>query len=378
MQLPPLQRKEHDMNKTSKVLIIAEAGDNHNGSVNMAMQLIDVAAESGADVVKFQTFHSEQVISRFAAKAEYQANVTDSGESQLEMVKKLELNAQEHLQLVDHCRKRGITFLSTPFDLDSVTLLVEDLKVDQLKVPSGEITSGPLLLKMAQTGKPIILSTGMATLGEIEQALGVLAFGYLQWEEKPGQTMFQKAYCSKEGQQILKQNVQLLHCTTEYPAPFSDVNLRAMDTLRHAFGLPVGLSDHTLGIVVPIAAVAMGACIIEKHFTLDKGLPGPDHQASLEPEELKAMVQGIRQAEQALGESRKIPAASEIKNKQVSRKSLVANCTIKAGEKFTKENLNFKRPGGGISPMEYWNVLGSEAHRDYQEDEELQTNAGQF
>lgn len=363
------------MNNRFKTLIIAEAGDNHNGSVQMAKQLINVAVEAGADIVKFQTFNTEQVISQFAPKAEYQTKVTDIAESQLEMVKKLELNADEHLQLVAHCKEKGIAFLSTPFDVDSITLLVKQLHVPQLKIPSGEITSGPLLLKAAQTGKPIILSTGMATLSEIEQALGVLAFGYLNWQE-PSQDLFQQAYCSAEGQSVLQEKVQLLHCTTEYPAPFHDINLCAMQTLRQAFGLPVGLSDHTQGIAVPLAAVALGASIIEKHFTLDKNLPGPDHQASLDPEELKAMVQGIRQVEQAMGHSIKIPAYSELKNKPIARKSLVACSMIKAGEQLTEQNITFKRPGTGISPMEYWSMLGQKATRDYQEDEEIVKNAG--
>lgn len=365
------------MNKKYKTLVIAEAGDNHNGSVQMAMQLIDVAMEAGADIVKFQTFNSEQVISRFAPKAEYQTRVTDVAESQLEMVKKLELNEDEHLQLVEHCNKKGITFLSTPFDIDSITLLVDKLHVPQLKIPSGEITSGPLLLKAAQTGKQIILSTGMATLSEVELALGVLAFGYLNWQAQPSLHLFQQAYCSEEGQRVLKGKVQLLHCTTEYPAPFNDVNLHVMETLRQAFGLPVGFSDHTQGIAIPLAAVAMGACIIEKHFTLDKNLPGPDHQASLDPEELKTMIQGIRQVEQAMGQSIKIPAHSEVKNKPIARKSLVARYAIKTGELFTEQNLTFKRPGTGISPMEYWSILGQLATRDYMEDEEIIKNAGQ-
>ena len=359
------------MNKTSKVLIIAEAGDNHNGSVKMAKKLIDVAVEAGADIVKFQTFRSEEVISRFAPQAEYQVQNTGIIESQLDMVKKLELTAEEHVELVDYCKEKGIKFLSTPFDLPSIQLLVEELKIDMLKLPSGEITSGPLLLKAAQTGKPIILSTGMSTLAEIENALSVLAFGYLGWEENPSEEIFQQAYSSADGQRILKEKVRLLHCTTEYPAPFEDVNLQVMNTLRQAFGLPVGFSDHTQGIAVPIAAVGMGACIIEKHFTLDKNLPGPDHKASLEPDELKAMVQGIRQVEKAMGNAIKIPAMSEMKNKPIARKSLVARCNIKQGETFTAENLTFKRPGNGISPMKYWGKIGTVANCNYQEDENI-------
>jgi N-acetylneuraminate synthase len=352
-----------------RTLIIAEAGDNHNGSVKMAKKLIDVAVEAGADIVKFQTFCSEEVISRFAPKAEYQTVTTDSDESQLDMVKKLELNADEHKLLVEYCKEKNIEFLSTPFDIPSVKLLVDELHVKMLKIPSGEITSGPLLLKAAQTDKKIILSTGMSTLTEVEQALGVLAFGYLHLHQKPSKELFQQAYCSVAGQSILKEKVQLLHCTTEYPAPYVDVNLAVMDTLRQAFGLPVGLSDHTQGIAVPIAAVSLGACIVEKHFTLDKNLPGPDHKASLEPQELKAMVQAIRQVEQAIGQARKIPAASEMKNKPIARKSLVARYAICKGEILTEDNITFKRPGTGTSPMEFWGIIGKTAQRSYQDDE---------
>jgi len=352
-----------------KTFIIAEAGVNHNGSMEMARRLIETAAEAGADAVKFQTFKSEKVISKFAEKASYQKNTTDAAESQLEMVKKLELGVDEHFALKSHCEACGILFLSTPFDLDSVDLLVEQMKVPQLKIPSGEITNAPLLLKIAQTGLPVIVSTGMATLGEIEQALGVLAFGYLGTGDSPSRRHFQEAFLSAEGQAALKCHVSLLHCTTEYPAPFEDVNLRAMDTLYQAFGLPVGLSDHTEGIAVPVAAVARGARIIEKHFTLNKGLPGPDHKASLNPEELKQMVAAIRQVEQAMGQARKIPAPSELKNKDIARKSLVAAKAIDAGERFTEENLTTKRPGNGISPLHYWDLLGKKADRAYREDE---------
>ena len=352
-----------------RTLIVAEAGDNHNGSIKMAKELIDAAVEAEADIVKFQTFRSEEVISRFAPKAEYQTITTDSSESQLDMVKKLELSNDEHKQLVQYCRQKGIKFLSTPFDIPSIQFLVDELHVEMLKIPSGEITSGPLLLKAAQTNKKIILSTGMSTLAEVEQALGVLAFGYMHLQEKPAREIFQQAYCSSLGQAILKEKVQLLHCTTEYPAPSVDVNLAVMDTLRQAFGLPVGFSDHTQGIAVAIAAVALGACIIEKHFTLDKELPGPDHRASLDPQELKAMVQAIRQVEQAIGQSLKIPAPSEIKNKPIARKSLVARCAIFEGDIFTEANITFKRPGIGISPMEYWNIMGKKAKRLYLDDE---------
>lgn len=356
---------------TNRVFIIAEAGVNHNGSLDMALQLIDAAAEAGADAVKFQTFKSEAVISRFAVKAEYQAKTTGGDESQLEMVKKLELDGAAHRALVAHCAKRGIQFLSTPFDLQSVDLLVDELDVPMLKIPSGEITNAPLLLKIARTGKPVILSTGMSTLGDVEQALGVLAFGYTQLDARPFHNDFMQAYFSGDGQEALREKVTLLHCTTEYPAPVGEVNLRVMQTMSHAFGLPVGYSDHTEGITIPVAATALGATVIEKHFTLDRSLPGPDHKASLEPEELAQMVKAIRQVEVALGNGSKIPAPSERKNMAIARKSIVAARDIKAGEVLNEENLTTKRPGSGMSPLFYWDVMGASAQRDYQQDEAI-------
>lgn len=357
-----------------RTFIIAEAGVNHNGSVDMAKQLILTAAKAGADAVKFQTFKSEKVISKFAEKADYQKQTTQSNESQLEMVKKLELNEEEHQELKKYCEECNIQFLSTPFDLESVDLLVDKMNVPLLKIPSGEITNAPLLLKIARTGLPVILSTGMSTLGEIEQALGVLAYGYTHVDLPASIKAFQETFLSEAGQLVLQQKVRLLHCTTEYPTPYEDVNLHAMETLSHAFGLPVGLSDHTEGITIPIAAVARGAMIIEKHFTLDKSLPGPDHKASLNPEELFAMIQGIRQVEVALGSSVKSPAPSEVKNIAIARKSLVAACDIQCGDIFTMENITAKRPGKGISPMYYWNLLGKKADRDYKEDEIIDAN----
>jgi len=357
------------MNNT---FIIAEAGVNHNGSLDMALKLIDVAADAGADAVKFQTFKADKVVSRFAPKAEYQTRNTGVVDSQLEMVKKLELNEEQHMVLVEHCRKRGIEFMSTPFDLDSVNFLANVIKVSRLKIPSGEITNGLILLKFAQTGKPLILSTGMSTLDEVELALGVLAFGFINSGEKPSMGAFKEAYSSNEGQAFLKEKVSLLHCTTEYPAPFDEVNLKAMDTLRDKFSLPAGYSDHTIGIAVPIAAVARGAVMIEKHFTLDRNLPGPDHKASLEPEELQQMVSSIRQIELALGTGIKQPTASELKNMAVARKSLVAAKDIKLGEAFTEANLGVKRPGTGISPLEYWDLLGKNANKEYKTDEVIE------
>lgn len=350
-----------------KTFIIAEAGVNHNGSLDLAKDLIDVAVEAGADAVKFQTFKAEQLVSVHAPKADYQLSTTNQVESQLEMLKKLELSMEDFHSLANYCIQKKIQFLSTPFDIESVDALKDLMPV--IKIPSGEITNAPLLLHIAQSQKPVFLSTGMCTLGEIEQALAVLAFGYLQKNDMPTLENFYIAYNSREGQQILKEKVTLLHCTSAYPTPFTDVNLRAMDTLTSAFGLSVGLSDHTLGTAVSIAAVARGATIIEKHFTLDRNLPGPDHQASLEPKELKQLVESIRQVEQALGKPQKLVTESEVKNKLIARKSLVASRPIKKGEQFTVDNLDVKRPGTGISPLNYWQWLGKTAKRDYSQDD---------
>lgn len=354
------------------VFIIAEAGVNHNGSLELALQLIDVAAEAGADAVKFQTFRAASLVSKHLPKADYQKQTTSAEESQFEMIRKLELDDDNHRLLVAHCEKAGIQFLSTPFDFESVDLLVDGLNLSVLKISSGEINNAPLLLKIAQSGKPVILSTGMSTLGEVEQALGVLAFGYLKSSEKPSLKAFQAAYISSAGQRALASHIKLLHCTTEYPAPFDEVNLRAMDTLKAAFGLVVGLSDHTQGIAVPIAAVARGAQIIEKHFTLDRRLPGPDHLASLEPAELREMVRSIRQVEQSLGSPLKAPGPSEIKNVAIARKSLVAKQTIRSGQVFSEENVTVKRAGGGILPLYLWEVLGRKAIRDFDIDEAIE------
>ena len=357
------------MNASGKIFIIAEAGVNHNGSPEMALELVDAAAAAGADAVKFQTFKTENEISRHAPKAEYQVQATDEQESQFDMVKKLELDETTHRWLSERCRDKGIMFLSTPFDLESLDLLVRVFDLPLLKIPSGEITNPLLMLTAARSGKPLILSTGMCTLDEIETALGVLAFGYLGGTDAPSLDRFRGARQSPEGQRLLQERVTLLHCTTEYPAPFSDINLRAMATLRDIFGLVVGYSDHTQGITIPVAAAALGAVVIEKHFTLDRTLPGPDHAASLEPIELAAMVTAIRQVELALGSGAKAPAPSELKNIPIARKSLVAARSIRKGESFSAENLTVKRPGTGISPMRYWELLGAAASRDFDEDE---------
>lgn len=352
------------------VMIIAEAGVNHNGDRRLALELVDAAARAGADAVKFQTFRADALVSRGASKAEYQRRTTDAAESQLEMIRALELSPADHHALVEHCRRRGIAFLSTPFDIPSLHFLVDEVGLETLKLPSGEVTNAPLLLEAARRCRRIVLSTGMCTLDEVGEALGVLAFGWAAArDEAPSRSAFIRYFADPAVRAVLSGRVTLLHCTTEYPAPFEDVNLRAMDTLGAAFSLPIGYSDHTPGIAVAMAAAARGAVVIEKHFTLDRNLPGPDHRASLEPDELVAMVTGIRQISAALGSPDKKPAASEVKNMDIARKSLVAAAAITRGETFNAVNLTVKRPGGGVSPMEYWDWLGRPAGRDFDVDE---------
>ena len=329
----------------SKVVIIAEAGVNHNGSFEMACRLADEAKRAGADYVKFQTGIPENVISVLAEQAEYQKHNTGTSESQLDMVRKIMLRPDDFKSLKEYCDSIGIRFLSTPFDLDSIDIL-KPLEMDLWKIPSGEITNLPYLRKIASMGQPVVMSTGMSRLGEVDDAVGVLLDGGLTLDM-----------------------ITLLHCNTEYPTPYTDVNLRAMLTLRDAIGCRVGYSDHTLGIEVPVAAVAMGAEVIEKHFTLDKTLPGPDHVASLEPAELKAMVSAIRHTEAALGSGRKDVSPSERKNIAIARKSIIAARPISKGERFSHDNLTVKRPGNGISPMLWDTVVGLEAPRDFEPDE---------
>ena len=353
------------------VYVIAEAGVNHNSSIKLAKELIDIAKCAGADAVKFQTFIAEEEISVFADKAEYQKRNTDQNESQLEMVRKLEFSQSEFRQIAAYCREKEIDFLSTPFDLKSLCFLLHDIQLQTIKFSSGDITTGPLLLEAARNGVNIILSTGMANLSEIEYALGIFAFGYLGLREVPSRELFYEAYYSDKGQKILQKKVTLLHCTTEYPASVESVNLQAMHTMRQAFCISTGLSDHTKGIAVAVAAAALGAIVIEKHFTLDKELPGPDHKASLEPDELKYLVKCIREVEVAIGNARKVPANTELKNISVARKSLVAKRTIQAGEVFSEDNITFKRPGDGICPNDYWSVLGKTAQKIFQRDEAI-------
>ncbi|HFQ5078667.1 N-acetylneuraminate synthase [Vibrio vulnificus] len=348
-------------------LIIAEAGVNHNGDETLAFKLVDAAHQAGADIVKFQTFKAKNLVTEQAKQADYQVVNTQKQESQLAMLSRLELSYAAHHQLVKHCESLGIEFLSTAFDSESLDFLVNDLGLTRLKLPSGELTNAPLVLEHARTGCDLIVSTGMATLAEIEMALGVIAFGYTAEEQvAPSVLAFQQAYASNEGQKALKEKVTILHCTTEYPAPMAEINLKAMDTLGKAFDLPAGYSDHSEGITIPIAAVARGAVLIEKHFTLDKNMEGPDHKASLEPDELTAMVKAIRQVELALGSAVKSPTVSEVKNKAVARKSLVASQAIQAGDAFSADNVTIKRPGNGMSPYQYWEMLERKASRDYQ------------
>lgn len=328
------------------VFIIAEAGDNHNGNFDNAIKLVDAAVEAGADCVKFQTFVTEEIISKYAQMAEYQKKNTGVVESQYDMVKKLELSFEDFAKIQQYCKEQGIIFLSTPFDISSIHFL-EKIEVPFWKVPSGEITNLPYLREIGKTGREIVMSTGMCNMDEISEAIKALE------ENGAGK-------------------ITLLHCNTEYPTPFEDVNLNAMITMRKIFNKDVGYSDHTLGIEVPIAAVTMGARIIEKHFTLDRNMSGPDHKASLEPAELKLMVQSIRNIEKAMGNGNKCPSESEKKNISIARKSIVAKNDIKKGDIFTENNIAAKRPGDGISPMEWENVIGTAAIRDFMQDEKIE------
>lgn len=327
----------------NKIFIIAEAGVNHNGDIEIAKRLVDEAVLAGADAIKFQTFKAENLVCKNASKAEYQLETTNKAESQFDMLKKLELTPEMHVQLIEHCKKRNIMFLSTPFDIDSLHYLVV-CGVDIIKIPSGEITNYPLLREVGKTGKKVILSSGMSTLEETESAVKVLT----------------ENGCM---------DITVLHCNTEYPTPYQDVNLKAMLTIKERLGVGVGYSDHTQGIEIPIAAAALGAEVIEKHFTLDKKMEGPDHKASLEPDELQAMVKAIRNIELVLGDGEKKPSESEKKNIDIARKSIVARRDICKGETYTEENLTTKRPGKGISPMRWNEIIGQKAIRNFSADE---------
>lgn len=355
----------------SRVFIIAEAGVNHDGSIDDARRMIDVAADAGADAVKFQTFRADQLVTRRAAKAAYQVANTGEDGGQMEMLRRLELGHDDHAMLADHCRARGVRFMSTAFDLDSLRLLA-GLDMPAVKIPSGDITWGPMLLAAARLGKPLIVSTGMADLDDIREALSVIAFALTQEGEPGGRADLAAAFASGAGQAALRDRVTLLHCTTQYPAPLQAVNLRAMDVMAATFGLPVGYSDHTLGITVSIAAVARGATVIEKHFTLDRNRPGPDHAASLEPQELAAMVRSIREVETALGKPEKAPTPEEADNRPIARRSLVAARAIAAGEVLTADTMTAKRPADGRSPMDVWSLIGTKASRAYDADEAIE------
>lgn len=331
-----------------KTLIVAEAGVNHNGDMRLAKKLISAAADAGADLVKFQTFTAKHTISPLAPKADYQKNTTDGGESQFEMIQNLELSREHHILLIEECRAKGIGFFSTAFDFQSFDLLTELDCLGQIKIPSGELTNLPLLRYMARFGRPLMLSTGMANLGEIEAAIEAI-----------------------EGAGTPRHLITILHCTTEYPTPMEEVNLRAMVAMKTAFGVNTGYSDHTADIEISIAAVALGATVIEKHFTLDRNLHGPDHRASLEPHQLKSMVKCIRNVEIALGDGVKRPGPSELKNKTIARKSLVAIRPISAGEAFSSENIGAKRPGTGLSPMLWDQMVGRTATKDFAVDEQI-------
>ncbi len=333
-----------------KTFIIAEAGVNHNGRLELAKQLLGTAAECGCDAIKFQTFNADRLVSRMAPKCAYQEKTTDGGESQWEMIRRLELDEEAHRELIGLAQEAGIEFISTPFDEESATLL-DSLGVHRIKLPSGEISNLPFLIHAARLRKPILLSTGMAYLSEVDEAVRIIQG---EWGEMG---------CPEASAPLT-----LLHCTTEYPAPMNEVNLRAMVTLREAFKLPVGYSDHTRGIEIPLAAVAMGAGVIEKHFTLNRSLPGPDHPASLEPMELKKMVEGIRHVEEALGDGRKTPARSEMKNREVVRKSLVATRDLPPGHRLTADDLMAKRPGTGLSPSLKSTVIGAVLQKEIPRD----------
>ena len=361
----------HDLAPTapSPVMVIAEIGVNHNGSAALAKDLIDRAAEAGADAVKFQSLHADALATQRAPKAGYQTRTTSAETSQHQMLKSLELSESDQAELHAYCQTRGLAFLSTPFDEQSLNFLVRELGLDLIKIGSGDLTNAFLLLEVARLGCDVILSTGMATIDEIERALGVLAFGYLDGDDTPGRAAFDLAYLDPRGRAALAEKVSLLQCTTEYPAPPDHLNIRVIDTLSARFGLPVGFSDHSQGSAAAIAAVARGARIVEKHITLDRAMDGPDHAASMEPDEFAAMVADIRLVEAALGDGVKAPFPTELENRTAARKSLVARAPIAQGDTFNDRNLGVKRPGNGISALDFFDMLGEISTRDYDTDE---------
>lgn len=351
-----------------KTYIIAEAGVNHNGSLKLAKELVLVAKEAGADAVKFQTFKAENLVTKEARQADYQVENLGEATSQYAMLKKLELTFDEFIELHAFCKEQDIAFLSTPFDFESVDFLLDQLAMPTVKIPSGELTNAPFIHYIATKQRPIIISTGMATVEEIHEALAFIAYGLAYPQKAVDTTEVKPFYQTTKAKELLQKYVTVLHCTTQYPAPVHSINLKAMEEMRAIFQVPIGFSDHSEGITIPIGAAAIGATVIEKHFTLDKYMEGPDHVASLNPAELKALVQGIRDIGVALGNGVKEPTAVELQNRQPARKSLVAKRVIQVGEIFTKENLTVKRPGNGIAPSEYWAYIGKTATKNYAED----------
>lgn len=354
--------------KNNSVFIIAEAGVNHNGSVETALKLVDAAVEAAADAVKFQTFRAEELVTADARQCSYQEQ-NAKADSQFEMLRQLELDDAAHQEIAAHCRKVGIEFMSTAFDPESLNYLVNDVGIEHIKIPSGELVNPLLLLAAAQTGKPVIMSTGMANMDEVESALGVLAFGGLNAGQTPKAGEWHETFSSEKGRRWLFEHVTLLHCTTAYPAPLETVNLRAMNALADKFGLKVGFSDHTQGLDVATSAVAMGGCVIEKHFTLDREMEGPDHKASLVPSDLKTMISNIRNIELALGDSGKSSVGVELENSKMVRRVLVAARDIHEGETLDEDAISMKRAGEGISAMEYWSWIGRKANRSYRRHE---------
>jgi len=358
------------MTNTPDTFIIAEAGVNHNGSIDLARKLVDAAVAAKADAVKFQSFVASSIVTNNAKKADYQIAQTGGQETQLEMLQRLELSQTQQRELFEYCKTSGIEFLSTPFDSDSLRFLVSDLKLSTIKIGSGELTNAPFLLEVAKCTDKIILSTGMSTIDEIELALGVIAFGMTtEKTSKPSTAACKQALSSDAGRHELKKRITLLHCTTDYPTSPADINLRTMLTLVEKFDCQVGLSDHSVGTHIAVGAVAMGATVVEKHLTTSRDLTGPDHQASLEPNEFKKLVADIRDIEIAFGSAEKSATVNEQKNQQVARRSIVASKPIKSGDTFTTENIVVKRPGTGISPFKYWDLLGTKSTRDIAENE---------
>lgn len=351
--------------------IIAEAGVNHNGSPEIAYKLIDAAAEAGANAVKFQTFKTDRLVARDTQKANYQIKATGDNESASDMLKKLELDDNTFIGLAKHAKKLNIDFLSTAFDDISLDFLINRLALKTLKIASGELTNAPLVLAHARTKSNLIVSTGMATLSEIKQALEVISYGFIEKivDFSPSRDKFREAYLSTEAQKLLKEKVTILHCTTEYPAPFDEINLSALQTIKEEFNLDVGYSDHTEGIHIPPIAIAFGAKVIEKHFTLDRNMTGPDHKASLEPQELKNMINLVKTVEKSIGNGIKAPSSSEIANTVIVRKSIHADKDIHKDEEFTKDNLSIKRPANGMSPYLYWELIGKKSSKNYKSGE---------